>query len=69
MPVKCLLRQIRWNKGKMKAKDLAELAGIPPEQISRWERGNAVPTLEMALRLALALGCRVDDIFVFEELE
>ena len=69
MPVKCMLRQIRWNKDKMKQKELAVLADIPAEQISRWERENAVPSLKMALRLAKVLGCHVDDIFILEESE
>jgi DNA-binding XRE family transcriptional regulator len=42
---------------------LATQLGVHPSVVSRWERGVRLPSLPIALRLADALACRVDDLF------
>lgn len=63
MELECVskLREVRKGKG-MTQKALSEVSGIPREQINRYERGNVVPTLTSAVKLAEALGCSVDDL-------
>ncbi|GGO35965.1 substrate-binding domain-containing protein [Deinococcus humi] len=45
------------------AADLARRAGITRQALHNIETGHSVPTTVVALRLAQALGCRVDELF------
>jgi transcriptional regulator with XRE-family HTH domain len=42
---------------------LAKAVGTTPSHISRIERGEASPAVDLALRIADALGCDVRDLF------
>lgn len=44
--------------------DLAELSGVSRETISMIERGNTLPSLTIAMRLADALSTSVEELFV-----
>ena len=44
-------------------KDLAEMSGLQPYQISAMCAGKTNITLETAKRVCLALGCTLDDAF------
>jgi putative molybdopterin biosynthesis protein len=46
---------------------LAEVAGISRQSISSIEAGQSAPSASVALKLAKALGCRVEDLFWLEE--
>lgn len=50
---------------------LAERVSVHPTTIGKYESGQAVPSLEVALRIAKVLGqkraCRVDNLFVLAE--
>ena len=43
--------------------DLAAMAGLTRKSVNAIETGNMVPSVLLALRLARALGVRVDDLF------
>ena len=44
-------------------KELAELLGVPPKTLGRWERGIRVPSVYYAVGISVALHRLVDEIF------
>jgi molybdate-binding protein/DNA-binding XRE family transcriptional regulator len=56
------LRDVRMAKGLSKG-TLAGLAGVTRQAVHAIEAGRYLPTTAVALRLADALGCRVEDLF------
>lgn len=46
--------------------DLADMVQVHYQTIGYIERGEYQPTLALAFRLAIALQCKIDDIFVFQ---
>lgn len=46
---------------------LARLLDMNPVQVSRWERGYAIPNDESRYRLARALGTSVADLFPYPD--
>lgn len=44
-------------------KDLGRRAGCHQQDISAYERGLVLPDLRMALKIAGALGARIDEVF------
>lgn len=65
-PVTNHLQAMRRLRGETQ-ESLAARLNVQPTAISRWERGERVPSLYWALRLADVLACRVDDLFVLPE--
>lgn len=57
-----LLRARRTAKG-LSQSDLAEACQISETNIAYYERGQRVPSVFKALRIARVLCCRVDEIF------
>ncbi len=53
------LSALRKDK-KISQQELAEKAGIHPNVLGRYERGEATPSVEMASKLANALGVSLD---------
>ncbi len=60
------VRSVRLAKG-LSQQALAELAGLTRQAISAIESGQYVPNTAVAIRLARALGCRVEDLFALPE--
>lgn len=60
------LRQTRTRLG-LSQQHLADAAGVTRQSISSIESGQYTPTVAVAIRLAQALGCRVEDLFWTEE--
>lgn len=60
-----LLRQIRQRKGITQDK-LAREVGVGRSTISDIETGKHIPRVDIALSIARALNCRVEDIFTLE---
>lgn len=54
------LRRIMNRKGLMQ-EDLTEMTGIPQSMISRYFTGKACPSANMVRKIAMALGCSMDD--------
>lgn len=47
--------------------ELAEAVGVTRATINSVEQGNYNPSLDLAFRLALFFGARVDDVFVIQK--
>jgi putative molybdopterin biosynthesis protein len=62
IPVENLLAHIRQAKGLSRI-ELASQAGITRQAVHAIETNQYLPTTAVALRLADALGCRVEDLF------
>ncbi len=56
------LRELRAERDLTQAA-LAEAVGVSRKTINTVENGVFVPSTTLALRLAAALGCRVEDVF------
>lgn len=55
------IKVMRKRKNMTQA-DLAELLGVTPAAISRYESGERIPDIVTAAKIAAALGCKVDDL-------
>jgi len=51
-------------KAGLRQEDLARLAGCDTHSISRYETGERVPCLEIAIRISEALKTSVNEIFL-----
>lgn len=60
------LKQIRLRLG-MSQQDLAAISGVSRQTIGGVESGQISPSTTVALRLAKALGCQVEDLFWLEQ--
>ncbi|MDF5729280.1 MAG: substrate-binding domain-containing protein [Rhizonema sp. PD38] len=60
------LKSIRTRLG-MSQQDLAKLAGVTRQTISGVESGQYAPSVTITLHLAKALGCKVEDLFWFDQ--
>lgn len=49
------------NARGMTPDELARLAGISPTHLSRIERGEYMPRIDIIARIAEALNCRIED--------
>jgi putative transcriptional regulator len=65
--MKNYLKEKRKEK-KLTQPQLAEKTNLPSyTHIQRYEYGSVVPSVEVALRLARALECKVEDLFELED--
>ena len=60
------LRELREAKGLTQAQ-LADLIGVSRKTVNTVENGVFVPSTVVALKLAQALACRVEDLFFLPE--
>jgi putative molybdopterin biosynthesis protein len=60
------LAELRQRRG-IRQQDLAAAAGVSRQALSAVEAGRSGPSVELALRLAAALGCRVDELFWIDD--
>lgn len=67
-PIANHLRRLRFEHGEMSQESLARAAGITRQTIIALEAGHYSPSLELAMRLALVFGRRVDEVFYWREL-
>lgn len=56
------LKELRVRKGKTQ-KDVAEYLMISPQSVSKWEKGESLPSIEYLPKLADFLDCGIDDFF------
>ena len=54
---------------EMRQQDLAEAAGCSQQEISAIEKGEIIPTVYVAFRIARVLGRSVEELFMLEEKE
>jgi DNA-binding XRE family transcriptional regulator len=51
------------TKRELSRQELADLVGVHYQTMSYIERGEYAPTLALAIRLAAALNCKVEQLF------
>lgn len=57
------LKNIRTKQG-ITQKQVAEHLNVSPQSISKWEKGDALPSIEFLPALAERLDCEINDFFV-----
>lgn len=62
-PITNQVREFRQRRAGMRQEDLARLCGVTRQTIIALETGRYSPSLELAFRLAHALGARIEDVF------
>ena len=60
------IRKLRFERNEMTQQDLAERVGVTRQTINAIELGKYSPSLEVAFRIAVALGVRLEDVFAYE---
>jgi putative transcriptional regulator len=61
------IRQWRLARAEMTQAELARLCGVTRQTIIALEAGKYSPSLELAFKLARALGRSLDEVFHYEE--
>jgi molybdate-binding protein/DNA-binding XRE family transcriptional regulator len=65
--MRTLVSDVTRRRGGRTQEALAREVGISRQALSALENGHTVPSTDVALRLAAALGCRVEDLFALRE--
>lgn len=60
------IRKLRFERNEMTQQDLAERVGVTRQTINAIEAGKYSPSLEVAFRIAVALGVRIEDVFTYD---
>lgn len=60
------LKTLRLKKG-LSQKQVADYLNISPQSISKWEKGDALPSIEFLPNLAKCLSCEINDFFAKED--
>ena len=61
------IRKLRFDRNEMTQQELAERVGVTRQTINAIELGKYSPSLEVAFRIASALGVRLEDVFSYDE--
>jgi putative transcriptional regulator len=59
------IRRLRFERDEMTQQDLAERVGVTRQTINAIELGKYSPSLEVAFRIAAALGVRLEEVFTY----
>ena len=59
------IKELRTEKGLLQ-QELADICGVTRQTVNAIENNKYDPTLELAFKLALALGTTVDELFIYE---
>jgi DNA-binding XRE family transcriptional regulator len=62
------LKEVRMRLS-LSQEELGRITGISRTTVGRIERGQYMPSLRLAFRLAKKLGLRIEDIFTLEKTE
>ena len=57
----------RYQKDRISQAKLAELTGVSRQSINAIETGRFNPSVELAMKIAAVLECRVEDLFILED--
>ena len=60
------IRKLRFFKDEMTQKELADLAGVTRQTIIALEQDKYSPSLDLAFRVAYALGVSLEEVFSYE---
>ena len=61
------IRRLRFDNHEMTQEELAKRSGCTRQTIIALEQGKYVPSIELAFRIALALGVSLEEVFQYEE--
>ncbi len=61
------IRRLRFDRSEMTQAELADRIGVTRQTVIAIEQGRYSPTLEMAFRIARALGVALDDVFQYPD--
>jgi putative transcriptional regulator len=61
------IREWRIARAPMTQQELADACGVTRQTIIALEAGKYSPSLELAFRIAAALGCALDEVFRYDE--
>ena len=59
------IRTLRFARGEMTQAELADRVGVTRQTVIAIEQGRYSPSLEMAFRIAQALGAPLDEVFQY----
>ena len=62
-PVTNEIRRLRFARGELTQQALADACSVTRQTIIALEAGKYAPSLELAFRIADALGVRIEDVF------
>jgi putative transcriptional regulator len=65
-PITNTIRKLRFERNEMTQQDLAERVGVTRQTINAIELGKYSPSLDVAFRIAVALGVRLEDVFSYD---
>jgi putative transcriptional regulator len=57
------IRRLRFERGEMTQQALAEACSVTRQTIIALEAGRYAPSLDLAFRIADALGARIEEVF------
>ena len=60
------IRRLRFERNEMTQQDLAERVGVTRQTINAIELGKYSPSLEVAFRIAVVFGVRLEDVFKYD---
>ncbi|MFC2019568.1 helix-turn-helix transcriptional regulator [Chloroflexota bacterium] len=60
------IRRLRFDHDEMTQEELANRAGCTRQTIIALEQGKYVPSIELAFRIARALGVALEDVFQYQ---
>jgi molybdate-binding protein/DNA-binding XRE family transcriptional regulator len=66
MNVKPAIKHFRMQRG-LTQQELATMSGLSRQSLNQIENGSSVPSTAIALQLARALGCKVEDLFELDD--
>jgi putative transcriptional regulator len=61
------IRTLRFAHGEMTQAELADHIGVTRQTVIAIEQGRYSPSLDMAFRIASALGVRLDEVFQYPD--
>lgn len=66
-PITNEIRRLRFERGELTQQALADACGVTRQTIIALEAGRYAPSLELAFRLADALGVRIEEVFQWKK--
>lgn len=66
-PISNQIRRLRFERGELTQEELARRCGVTRQTIISLEAGKYTPSLELAFRIARAVGVGVEDVFTWTE--
>lgn len=63
------IRKLRFYNNEMTQQELAKKTGVTRQTIVAIENGKYSPTLELAFRIAVVFGTKLEEVFSYEIIE